>query len=183
MAFVVEDGTGLSTATSYVSVSDTKEVLTTYGYDYSGYVENDFEVALNIATVALNAQYRTHWLNNGDLLTATQILDWPREDANYVSGQDIVEDAVPVEIENATALLAYVTLTGNNIQPTYSSASGGIQKYAVETGPIKESTTYFSGLSPNNSRDVYTSVQDQLSKITGGSDPRYNIRPIKVAYA
>lgn len=120
MALIVEDGTGLSTAESYLSVADCDTYHSNRGNTaWAALATTAKEQALRKATDYLVQEYRMRW--KGTRMTAAQALDWPRA---YVymeavltglTGTDFPElvpnDVVPVEVENATADLALKSLT------------------------------------------------------------------------
>ena len=108
MAFVVEDGTGLSTANSYVSLAE----WTTYNTDRNNtealaYSDAAVQGALIYATEYLDQQYDWYSLAQ----STTQALGWPRaafyiRDNKYIAG-----DSVPQPIKNATIELAIAHLS------------------------------------------------------------------------
>ena len=84
MAFVVEDGTGLANANSYVSVAEADAYLSLGGYTlWSDLAESERRHALVRATRYLTQMYRLRW--KGTRATANQALDWPR---NFVERED-----------------------------------------------------------------------------------------------
>lgn len=109
MTLIVEDGTGLSTAESYISVAgaDTRHTnLGNAAWTGSTAVK---EAALRNATVYLEQAYRTRWIGNRNIYT--QALSWPRWNAQ-VDGFPVRTDAVPPEVANACADLALKALAG-----------------------------------------------------------------------
>ena len=78
MAIIVEDGTGLPNAESYVSVSDATAYLTAMGdAEFASAPLDDQEAALRRATQYLDTRYTFI----GAPLTDTQALQWPRSGA------------------------------------------------------------------------------------------------------
>src|SRR5262245_28766081 len=108
MALVVEDGTGLEDADSYISVSDATIYVTRYYPATSDQRTRwsaatagegaDAEVALRRATRDIDALYTF----SGEPLTDTQALEFPRY------GQD----EVPPEVMDATVEMALLILQG-----------------------------------------------------------------------
>lgn len=76
MTFTVEDGTGLTTATSYVSVADADAYFEQLGV--TGWVgtTTDKETALNRASEYMDARFGARYI--GLKLTTAQALAWPR---------------------------------------------------------------------------------------------------------
>jgi len=105
MALEVEDGTGKSTAESYISVADASNYHTVRGNTAWAALATDAlrEAALRKATDFMRQVYRSRW--QGYKVNEDQALDWPRYDVE-VEGYAIDSDIVPTEIKNACAELA-----------------------------------------------------------------------------
>lgn len=114
MALVVEDGTGKTDAESYITVVEADaymaaRVLTLWASaDFS---DTEKEGCLRRATDYMQQAYRLRWA--GVRKTSTQALDWPRYDVprtdvtGYLSVDYYDDDAVPQEVKNACAELAW----------------------------------------------------------------------------
>lgn len=140
MSIIVEDGTGLATAESYISVAAATTYLNAIGNITWAALATDAlrEQALRRATHFMTGHYRLRW--NGTRMTMTQALDWPRslvplKDAPFATYY--ANDTVPTEVKNACASLALrastITLLADQTQ----------RKSSVTVGPI--STTYEAG--------------------------------------
>ncbi len=79
MALIVEDGTGLSNAESYVSVSECDDYAYNHGLSWTA-VDSDKEVALRKATQYLDSVYRWKSCQSSQY---TQALKWPRVDYQW----------------------------------------------------------------------------------------------------
>jgi hypothetical protein len=109
LTLVVETGAGLTTANSYVTVADATAYFTRRLYSgiWSAASAGDQAAALVWATSLLDQQLR--W--QGDRISTTQALEWPRSyvltpdrDAYYDSA------SIPAWLEDATAELAQALL-------------------------------------------------------------------------
>ena len=117
---IVEDGTGLETAESYISVADADTYHTARGNETT-WTDLDVTVKeqlLRKATEYMVQEYRLRW--KGVRATAVQALDWPRglvERPDYayagMNGYTTISgdfyfpsNDVPVEVERACAELA-----------------------------------------------------------------------------
>jgi len=134
LQFIVEDGSGLATATSYIAEADAEQ-----------YFENRPNHA-NIAswTAALSAAKQgalvegTAWLDQGYVWkvgvkgSADQALDWPRTGAYDAEGYAIAIDEVPVAVERATCEVAIRILAGETFSPDKDAAVDG-----VKLGPLE----------------------------------------------
>lgn len=116
MALVVEDGTGLSNAESYLSVTDANTYFTNLGTTAWTGTDAVKEAVLRKATQYLDATYS--WA--GTIASTTQALNWPREGVEDSQGRDL-DNTVPRAIENATAELALAALSGDLVEITNNS--------------------------------------------------------------
>ncbi|MGU3496355.1 DnaT-like ssDNA-binding protein [Xanthobacteraceae bacterium A53D] len=101
MSLVVEDGTGIAAADSYVSSAD----LLDYAGRFSGATlptdEAALERPLRVASAWVDATYRARF--RGQRLRGRQQgLEWPRSDAFDAAGSEVPETEVPREIRDAT---------------------------------------------------------------------------------
>jgi hypothetical protein len=152
MALVTEDGSGQSTAESYISVA----AADTYHDNRGNTTWLDIttaqkEEALRRATDYMVAVYRLRW--KGVRMTATQALDWPR---GYVYTQPFLNGAttdfpylvanniVPTDIARAAAEFALLASAGDLSpplgRPTIQETVGPITvRYADNS---RQTTTY-----------------------------------------
>lgn len=110
MALVVEDGTGLATAESYISVADADAHHTAMGNDDWTGTEAAKEAALRRATAYMEQAYRTRW--KGTKLLRSQALSWPRYGAE-ADGYVLESTIVPADVATACADLALRALTAD----------------------------------------------------------------------
>jgi len=110
--FVVEDGSGKSDSTSYMSVEDFRQFWENRGKDYNDTLYPDAKVQafLNNATAWIGYTYRFE----GVLFLETQALDFPRNHI-YDKNEIDVSLTVPKEIEYATAYLGEYELKGKSL--------------------------------------------------------------------
>ena len=101
MTIIVEDGSGLPDANSYVSMDDAAAYCAARGLTFATSPSAPGEAALIRATAAIDAAYRGRFpgykANGRD-----QALEWPRGQAYDFEGLLIAGDEVPQEIINAT---------------------------------------------------------------------------------
>lgn len=110
MTIIVEDGTGLPDANSYVDV----EYATNYATSIGAEFDPTDEASLVSATQAMDLLYGSKYL--GTKLTADQALLFPRTD--FVDDNGFTRSGIPVELKKATveaaiAQQAGVTLVSN----------------------------------------------------------------------
>lgn len=126
MALIVEDGTGVAGAESYLSAADAD----THHADRAnaGWTGDTAakEAALRKATDNLGQAYRLRWL--GARVDSAQALDWPRAGIDTIGS-----DVVPEEVRRATAELALAAL-GADLNPPLERG-GRVRREKV--GPIE----------------------------------------------
>ncbi len=158
MSIVIEDGTGLSTAESYISVADATTYFTARAVTSWGALATDAlrEAALRKATEYMIAMYRGRW--QGWRKTEDQALCWPRYGVT-VEGYLVDDDSVPETIKRACAELALKASAGE-LMPDLTR---GVLQEVV--GPI--SVTY-DKVSPELTR--YSFIEAMLKPyLRGGS--------------
>lgn len=107
MAFIVEDGTGLATANSYLALADANTYHTDRGNSTWTGTDAVKQAALVKATTYLDAHYT--W-SSGYKKSEAQALQWPRTGAFDRDGYN-VENEVPPAVESACAELALLALS------------------------------------------------------------------------
>lgn len=148
MSLVVEDGSGKTTAESYISVADATTYHANHGNPsaWSSATEAEQEEALRIATQYLDAVYGLRWL--GTRSSLTQRLDWPRYNVTNSDGDYLDDTELPRQLAEATAVLGLKHLTETNgVLPDVSN-NGTVKRKKVAVGPITEETEYMGGLNP-----------------------------------
>jgi DnaT-like ssDNA binding protein len=136
MALVVEDGTGVASADSYVSTADADTYHGSRGNAAWALLDQTTkEINLRVATDFMLATFRGAW--KGYRSTSTQRLDWPRADVQrdrddaFAYLALIPFNIVPDEVKQACAEYALV----NSTTPLLTSLSRG--KKSVKIGPIE----------------------------------------------
>lgn len=142
MAFIVETGSIVAGATSYLSVADLDSYWSDRGVTLSE-TDAQKEAALIIATqyVDLNNNWK------GSIVSETQPRDWPRVDVYDDEGRGIRSDEIPFQLKNAVAEYAKRQLSAD-IQPDVNPDVGGVirEKVDVIEREFAEGTTGYFGL-------------------------------------
>lgn len=167
--FVVEDGTGLSTANSYVSRADATTYHDNHGAPtaWSGASQAQQEAALRMATQYIDATFGALW--DGQRINETMALDWPRYGATDNDGFWVASNSVPQQVEDACAYLALKYLEGDTLLPDDASETNVISE-SVTVGPISTSTTYGGSKSTTK---TYRLVDRLLGELTSGTGRVY----------
>lgn len=145
MALIVEDGTGLSTAESYVSVAEADAYLAKFGLPdaWNLSTEEQKEQALRQATRYVDARFHGRW--KGWRSVDDQALDWPRSDVSDSDGFLIDSDEIPTLLKSATIELANRARSAT-LMPDIDEP-GTIKSTRVRVGPIEDETVYVGGKS------------------------------------
>lgn len=113
MALITEDGTGLSTAESFASVTFANTYHTNRGNTLWTGADAVKEAALRKATDYIQAKYNARW--DGYRMTDTQALDWPRDYVVRASALNGTiywpNNSVPNDVAVATCILALKSLS------------------------------------------------------------------------
>jgi hypothetical protein len=143
MAFVVESGTGLSNATSYVSVADADAYFLDRGSSAWAALSNgEKEVALVQATSYVDA------VNSfiGTKSTSAQSLQWPRSSAYDRDGY--LYEGIPSCLEHAIAEYA-LRASSTSLAPDIEYSSTGILTMEKsQVGPVMEEKRYSDQRTP-----------------------------------
>jgi hypothetical protein len=156
MSLIVEDGTGLSTAESYISVADADTYFINRGVTSWDALDNtdDKEPALRKATEYMINKYRRRW--QGARVYQIQALDWPRVGV-VVDSWSVASDEVPTEVARACAELA-LKANAEDLQPD------------LEQGVIREKVDVIEVEYDKNSPQAirYSQIDSMLAPFLSG---------------
>lgn len=173
-AIIVEDGSGVPNANSYVDAAQITEFLETFGVVPTATIES-----LAITSAMFLSISASCW--PGCRATDVQGMDWPRKDA-YIgscSYTPFPSDQIPSQIKQAQLFAALAAAQGINLFPSFDpTAEGSVKR--EEIGPLK--TEYFG----SNSAEMYGSmptlpaVTKLLAEVTGNGCGAGLLRTIRV---
>lgn len=128
--FTVEDGTGLSTATSYVSIVEFVQYWQNLGIDYSDtddYPTETIEAWLNEATAYADAS--NCW--GGSLYSTSQALEVPR--SGWLNDRLVdISESVPDELKNGICELAHARMASiDDIEESDGVSSESLGPHSV----------------------------------------------------
>lgn len=138
MALIVEDGTGLAGAESYVSVSEAGAYLRARGNAeaWDELEQVDREIALRKASDFMRQIYRQRWA--GARVHYEQRLDWPRYSV-VVDDFTVPSNVVPVDVKQACSELALRAAQGEELMPDLEAGNSQVKREKI--GPLD--TEYF----------------------------------------
>jgi hypothetical protein len=161
-SFVVEDGSGLSSSNSYVSVADADSYNENHeaSTDWSGATQADKEKALRLATQYLDLKFYGKW--KGVRTSEEQALAWPRVGVSDYDGYSYDSDEMPQVLKDACAELALRVIEGDTLLDDISKP-GNIKSKSIGAGPLKKSVEYVGGLFPVKK---YPLIENQVQQLT-----------------
>jgi hypothetical protein len=148
--FVVEDGTGLTTANSYVSVSEANDYLIQNNYIYPTWdnLDNgDKQKLLSWASRYLDQKAR--W--NGEKTVEDSGLRWPRTGVEDVDGNPIEEDEIPYQLRQATIEMTRYLMDGDR---SADRGQDGLKEVQVDVIKLVFDTSYRLPEVPNEINNI-----------------------------
>ena len=134
--FVVEDGTGLANANSYLSLAEANDFFTLNANSgsWADFTDDQKQAGLATATRYIDVSYT--YL--GEVRNRDQKLVFPRRfPYRTFYGTNIrwhqVNNTVPQDIKDATCVLALSVITNNRLESVDASTNSNIQSIAVDT--------------------------------------------------
>lgn len=139
MAFVVEDGSGISGATSLISVEYADEYFTDRGNTtWTSLGNEQKQAALILASDYASSQYKY----KGKKANADQGLAFPRVEVYDPNGYEV--SGIPECVKRVVAELAVRAATGESLVPDPEFDAGGrsVKELTEQVGPLKRSIKY-----------------------------------------
>ena len=168
MALIIEDGSQVANADSYVSVVDAEAVAEYYGLEFTGDIEKGLKAAYKWLNT-LETQMQGRRLSDIDTAT-TQTGIFPRTPV-LLRGNLIDKNSIPVELIEAQVIAAYANESSNILLPTNQSTTGSIKKEGLVGGVVQE---FYQGSNldsneTNPALQLALQVLDGLTKEAVGS--------------
>jgi len=165
--FVVEDGSGKSDATSYISVADADQVITDYGLAWpAGYTDDQKKVALNNGTRYLDTKYNGAW--KGYKNSETQALAWPRADVTDADGWYIDSNIIPAQVEQATVEVAVYFAENGAAFPDLDNP-GALKMQKIKIDVIEIQKEFLGGNSGTEVAGKVDAILNGLLKSAGAN--------------
>ncbi len=149
MALVLEDGTGLPTANTYLLVATADAYHSELCNEGWGGAVTKKEAALIRATRWMDEHYEflgdRKVLGSGSSTGLPQALKWPRQGVVHPDGYCVDQDALPVEVIRATAEVALAVLEfGGQLDPAVEPG-GTLTEELEKVGRTWVQTKYEAG--------------------------------------
>lgn len=164
---VVENGTGLQNAESYVSVAFVDNYFNTFysaekSYSWKSQRDDLKEIALRQVTSYYEFKYAIDL--PGTRKTSNQSLSWPRVGALH-DGSYIDSTVVPTLLQQAIAELAIKYAADSSVFFPDRDSEAGVSEESVSIGSMSVSTKYSA---TKNTEVIFAKIEAMLSKLVGG---------------
>lgn len=164
MTIIVEDGTEVTDANSYVSVADCKIYLDLRGYlDWGNVDDATKDRSLFLAADYIERKYKLRW--KGFSNSSTQSMTFPRTGIIDENGYTLLSTVIPQELIDAQCLLANLTVDedGELVQlTTITTQDNLIKKIRDKTDVLEDEVEYFAPIT----QTFYQEVDDLLLPLT-----------------
>lgn len=154
MSIIVEDGSGISNANSYVSLVDARGVLNLLGQDLNANDTTAEQEILNGMNYIESFRERYQGLKTNN----NQSLQWPRLGV-LIDNVPIDSDVIPQDLINGQVFAAYEFSQGNVLQPTVDGRSRASAEVVNAVKVSYFDTGSIDGLS------IYVRINDSLNPL------------------
>lgn len=146
MALIVEDGTNVAGAESYVTLAEANTYFSNRGSPSAWTSLSDAvkEQYLREATDYIEAYYALRWKGRRD--EDDQPLAWPRRGVDDQDGYAIDSDTIPQKLKNAQFEAALRRATDGDLLPDIETP-GDVKVEDVQAGPVRSRLEYAGGAS------------------------------------
>ena len=161
MALIIEDGTIVAGANSYVTVAELDSWATLYGITLNAADEAAKEVII-LKGAAYVESFRAEF--DGNKVESTQPMQWPRENVT-IDGFDFPSNEIPQDLKNAQLQAAVETDAGADLQANQGQT---VKREKVDVIEVE----YMDGSSSSTSYEKINAYLDALLKSSasmGGS--------------
>lgn len=162
MALVIEDGTCVADADSFVSLADADAHFVSYGGFWTG-DDPDKEAALRRAALWLSTYIKWHGTK-----TCTGRLAWPRSGVSDCEGVAIADNAIPYQVVFAQLAAASLELQSPGALTPNITPGGQVLREKVDVIEVTYMTPEQQGLAKGTvnpidaQRQVLTQVNDMI---------------------
>lgn len=159
---IVEDGSGVDGANSYVTLDEANTYHTQQGNGaWFGYSPDDLMLAALIRGAGyINATYRGRWPGR-PTYGRDQFMDWPRTGVVDIAGNEVADDEIPREVKQAQmeAALRELSTPGSTL-PDYTPTD---RVLAERVGPL--SVQYADVVGADAQMPVFRAIDNILSSL------------------
>lgn len=158
LTLIVEDGTGIEDANSYISLDFAEQYFAMQGSDLWEDNCDDQVLALIQASAFLDLRYSARFC--GELVNADQGLLFPRMIANKNTG-------IPKQLKNAVASLAMQYMQNGNTLDLNGNQDMAVKSTSVSlgNGAIQETTSYYDNSDTKAQFSVFAITDAHLNQL------------------
>jgi len=168
--FVVEDGSGKSDATSYISVADADQIIENFGLSWvSGVTEDQKKIALNNAARYIDQKYYGGW--KGFKGSGTQALQWPRFDVTDDDGWTLATTDIPALLKQAVVQMAVYFNNEGSVFPDADNP-GKLKMERIKIDVLEFEEEYLAGTSGS---EIAATIDALLSPYLEGKASGMNV--------
>jgi len=171
MALVVETGSGLTNADSYISLTDANSYVSDHGdpSSWSDATDDEKEEALRLGTQYIDLKYGNRFV--GVRGSRDQALDWPRSAVVDVNGYIYDSDEIPTCLKYAVVEAALRHLAGDDLLGVLNNP-GTIKSERKKIGVMEKEVEYVGGKAPAKAypkiRALLRPILDSVDTISRG---------------
>lgn len=166
MALIVEDGTIVAGAESYISVANADTYLANYGKDAVWTAKTTLEKEILLRSSRLYMDTKFNW--KGTQATSGHSTIWPRSGV-YIEDNLVDSDSIPADVSNSNAILAAESTSSDLYRNIDNGSTGQLIKGTEDAvGPLKSKVEYFDSPTSTGSQVAFTEVNSILKPYTIG---------------
>ena len=160
VVIVVEDGSQIENANSYVTLDEANEYVANIGGDSSwdSLTDDNKNIRIYQAQRYLHQKYASKFV--GSVSSTTQPLDWPRGNGYTRNGVELDDSSIPIEVKDSQIELALLWSRGSNV--LYPSGSNNVKKVYKKLSVMTTETEYFS---PSVNGEINTTLNLSLANV------------------
>lgn len=177
MALIIEDGTIVAGANSWLTLAEWAAYLANFGRVPTG-TDDEQNVMLIKAQRAISTRY----IFDGSLVDQAQATILPRYWSKPIKGFTIAADAIPQDFKDAQAELAWSIHDGADpFADATAGATGPLIKDMAKAGPVETEQEYGSGGDPFDPRSMsnYTATNDLLRPYLAAGSSKYQVQMVR----
>lgn len=166
MTLIVEDGTIVENANSYISIAEFEEYHNARGNDYSSADTDQLkEQAIINAMDYIHLRWGSKF--KGRVEDFSQELDFPR--IRLYDRNGVLVEGIPKKLKNATAEYALRAITGSLMPDLATSTTGQtVRRVREKIGPIEEETEYAGSMSINRPYPIADALLSEYVNSSSG---------------
>ena len=162
---VVEDGSGVANADSYITVAEARAYAAKRGFTtFDALTDGEVEAKIILAMDVVES-YRGSF--KGTKASSTQALQWPRADV-YIDGTEIASTTIPTELKNALSQLS-VDAVSSTLQPNLGGRT--VTREKVDVVEIE-----YAARGASAEYTVFDKFETMLEPLLSSTGPLYTVR-------